>query len=54
MRTFNESRGSAGSRMIQSSLTNEGIRAGRYRGRSLMKEASLVCCGVFQGSWHSF
>jgi putative transposase len=44
IRTFNESRGSAGSRMIQSSLANEGIRAGRYSVRSLMKEASLVCC----------
>ena len=31
IRTVNESRGSAGSRMIQSRLANEGIRAGRYR-----------------------
>jgi len=44
IRTFNESRDSAGSRMIQSSLANEGIRVGRYRVRSLMKEESLVCC----------
>jgi putative transposase len=44
IRTFNERRGSAGSRMVQSSLANESIRAGRYRVRSLLKEASLVCC----------
>jgi hypothetical protein len=44
IRTFEKSRGSAGSRMIQSSLVNEGIRVDRYRIPSLMKEASLVCC----------
>jgi putative transposase len=44
IRTFNENRGYAGSRVIQSSPANEGVRAGRYRIRSLMKELSLVCC----------
>ncbi|CAA0102650.1 Uncharacterised protein [BD1-7 clade bacterium] len=39
---FNTSRRSAGSRSIASKLTEKGINIGRFKVRSLMKEANLV------------
>jgi len=39
---FNTSRSSAGSRTIVTKLAEEGINIGRYKVRSLMKEAGLV------------
>ena len=39
---FNKSRNSAGSRSIVIKLTEKGIDIGRYKVRSLMKEAGLV------------
>ncbi|RCW94909.1 putative transposase [Marinomonas foliarum] len=38
---FNDSRGAAGSRTLQSILQNEGYTIGRFKVRSLMSEASL-------------
>ncbi len=40
---FNLSRGSAGSRTIQGMLAEEGIPAGRFRVRRVMKALKLVC-----------
>lgn len=41
-RIFTRSRHSAGSRTVCSALLGEGIKVGRYKARSLMREAGLV------------
>ncbi|MDI3326897.1 IS3 family transposase [Pontibacterium granulatum] len=40
---FNRSRGSAGSRSIMGMLQENGVEIGRYKVRTLMREAGLVC-----------
>ncbi|CDT83542.1 conserved hypothetical protein [Vibrio coralliirubri] len=39
---FNMSRGSAGSRTLVSMLSAEGIKAGRFKVRQIMREADLM------------
>ena len=39
---FNMSRGSAGSRTVVSMLSAEGIKAGRFKVRQIMREAGLM------------
>ena len=40
---FGESRGAAGSRSIMSMLREDGVKIGRFRVRSLMRELGLIC-----------
>lgn len=42
-RIFTEARSSVGSRGIRSILADEGVNAGRYLIRRLMKESGLIC-----------